>query len=245
MKIGVYGDSFVAPIQPGHKGHDFLWCNALAKKLNGSIDNFAKTGSSIFYSYKKFLSNYNDYDLCIFVVTEPSRYFKKFRFSNGVSRHVSNLDQLEFYRKTLHLNAEDKQLLNWLEGWFLSSDTEYNKCISKLMMDDILNKKPNTIVYPAFIESCDDPNIVPFHEMHKMQLSKMGKDFNSDLSFLYCENFNKIAGHFTESYNNFISELLYNKIINGVYDFSGLQEIEVDTTINYYDYTDKSKGCPP
>jgi hypothetical protein len=80
MKIAVYGDSFVAPIQHGHKGFDFLWCNTLASKLNGSIDNFAKTGTSIFYSYQKFLATHNDYDLCIFVITEPNRYFKRFTF---------------------------------------------------------------------------------------------------------------------------------------------------------------------
>ena len=38
--------------------------------------------------------------------------------------------------------------------------------------------------------------------------------------------------------------MIYNKIKHGVYDFSGLHDIEVDTTINYYDYTDKTKGCP-
>lgn len=244
MKIAVYGDSFVAPIQPEHKGFDFLWCNTLANKLNGSIDNFAKIGTSIFYSYQKFLSNYNDYDLCIFVVTEPNRYFKTLKFASGVARTIGNMDQLEFYRKTLNLNAEDNQTLTWLEGWFLSSDPDYNECFANLMVNDIINKKPNTVLYPGFTASSHDTNLIPLHEIHKMQLSKMGKDFNSDLSFLYSENSNKIAGHFTEPYNNFISELIYNKITNGFYDFSGLQEIEVDTTINYYDYIDKTKGCP-
>jgi hypothetical protein len=89
-----------------------------------------------------------------------------------------------------------------------------------------------------------DTTIVSLYEMHKMQLTKMGKNINGDLSFLYCENSNKLASHFTESYNNFISELIYKKIKHGIYDFSGLHEIEVDTTINYYDYTDKTKGCP-
>ena len=124
MKIAVYGDSFAQPIEFGYKGNDFLWCNTLANKLNGSIDNFAKTGTSIFYSYQQFLSNYNDYDLCIFVVTEPNRYFKRLKSASGVKRTIGNIDQLEFYRKTLNLNAEDKQTLTWLEGWFLSSDPD-------------------------------------------------------------------------------------------------------------------------
>ncbi len=244
MKIGVYGDSFAAPIQPGFKGFNFLWCNTLADKLNGTITNFAKTGSSIYYSYQQFLSTYNDYALCIFVVTGPDRYFKPLKLSSGIPRHISNIDQLESYRKNANLNAEDKQILNWLEGWYLSSDPSYNKCISKLMINDIIDKKPNTITYPCFLDSDLGASAIPFHEMHKMQLTKMGKKFDGNLDFLNHENWNKIAGHFTESYNNFISELIYNKIKNGSYDFSGLHEIEVDTTVDYYNYIDKNKGCP-
>jgi hypothetical protein len=245
MKIAVYGDSFAQPVEFGYKGNDFLWCNTLANKLNGSIDNFAKTGTSIFYSYQKFLSNYNDYDLCIFVVTEPNRYFKRLKFASGVARTIGNIDQLEFYRKTLNLNAEDKQTLTWLEGWFLSSDPDYNKCFGNLMINDIINKKPNTVVYPGFPASSLDTNLIPLHEMHRIQLIKMGKDMNDTHNFLYNENWHKIAGHFTESFNNFISEMLFNKIKHGIdYDFSKLHEIEIDKTIDYYDYIDKTKDCP-
>lgn len=244
MKIAVYGDSFAEPVQFGYKGFDFLWCNTLADKLNGSITNFAKSGTSIFYSYQKFLDTYNDYDLCIFVTTEPNRYYKSLGLSSGTSYHVGNIDQLEFYRKRLNLSSEDKQLFTWLEGWFLSSDKAYNKCVSRLMINDIINKKSNTLVYPSFTESSHDTKLIPFQEMHKMQLAQLGKTLNDDLSFLYSENPNKIAGHFTETYNNFISEIMYKKIKHGVYDFFGLCDITVDTTIDYYNYTDKTKKSP-
>jgi hypothetical protein len=248
MKIAIYGDSFAQPVEFGYKGNDFLWCNSLANKLNGSINNFATTGSSIFYSYQKFLRTYNEYDLCIFAVTSPNRYIKPLKISYGPSRHIASIDQLNFYRKKLKLNAEDIQLFNWLEGWFLSSDSNYNKCMSNLMMNDILNKKSNTIIYPCFKESSLDENIISFNQMHKIQLAKMGKDVNDvndEQNFLHNENYHKIAGHFTESFNNFISEMMYNKIKHGIdYDFSKLQEIEIDPTIDYYDFIDKRKDCP-
>jgi hypothetical protein len=134
MKIAVYGDSFAQPVDFGYKGNDFLWCNTLANKLNGSIDNFAETGSSIFYSYQQFLRTYNEYDLCIFIITSINRYFKPLQLSIGPIIHVSSIDQIDFYRKKLKLNAEDIQLFNWLEGWFLSSDSNYNKCVHHLMI---------------------------------------------------------------------------------------------------------------
>lgn len=245
MKIAVYGDSFAQPVDFGYKGNNFLWCNTLANKLNGSINNFAKTGSSIFYSYQQFLRTYNEYDLCIFITTSINRYIKPLKLSSGQPKHISTIDQINFFRKKLKLNAEDIQLLNWLEGWFLSSDGNYNKCVSDLMMNDIINKKSNTIIYPCFKESSLDENIVSFYQMQKIQLIKMGKDVNVAHDFLYNENHHKIAGHFTESFNNFISEMMYNKIKHGIdYDFSKLHEIEIDTTIDYYDYIDKTKDCP-
>ena len=245
MKIAVYGDSFAQPVEIGYKGNDFLWCNTLANKLNGSIDNFAITGTSIFYSYQQFLNTYNKYDLCIFAVTSPNRYFKPLQLSSGQPKHISSIDQINVFRKKLNLNAEDKQLFDWLEGWFLSSDSNYNKCVNHLMMNDIINKKPNTIVYPCFEESSLDENIISFNQMHKIQLIKMNKDMNDAHNFLYNENWHKIAGHFTESFNNFISEMMFNKIKHGIdYDFSKLHEIEIDKTIDYYDYIDKTKDCP-
>ena len=103
MKIAIYGDSFAQPVEFGYKGNDFLWCNTLANKLNGSIDNFAITGSSIFYSYQQFLRTYNEYDLCIFVITSINRYFKPLKISDGSSTHIASIDQLNFYRKKLKL----------------------------------------------------------------------------------------------------------------------------------------------
>jgi hypothetical protein len=241
MKIAVYGDSFAQPVESRYKGNDFLWCNTLANKLNGSINNFAAAGSSVFYSYSQFLHTYNEFDLCIFALTSSNRYIKPLKLSSGQSKHISSIDQLNFFRKEPKLNAKDKQLFDWVEGWFLSSDTNYNRHMTGLMIADIINKKSNTIIYPCFKENSLDENIVSFYEIHKIQLIKTGKDFND----LGNENYNKIAGHFTESFNNFISEMLYNKIKHGIdYDFSKLREIEIDTTIDYYDYIDKTKDCP-
>lgn len=245
MKIAVYGDSFAQPVHRAYKGHDFLWCNTLANKLNASINNFAQSGSSIYYSYHQFLNTYNKYDLCIFVTTSINRYFKPVKLSYRSELHISSIDQINVYKKKFKENAEDKQLLDWLEGWFLSSAGDYNKCVSDLMMNDIINKKRNTIIYPGFKESSLDENITSFNKMLQIQLIKMGKDINAGHDFLYNENYNKIAGHFTEPFNNFISEMLYNKIKHGTeYDFSNLHKIEIDTTIDYYDHIYKNKDCP-
>ena len=236
MKIGVYGDSFASPVLSGYRGGEFLWCNTLAKKLNASLTNRAKTGSSIFYSYQLFLKTRNQFDLCIFVVSSPHRYIKSLQLSSGRTCNISSIGQLEFHRKTLKLNAKDTQLFDWLEGWFLSSDIDYNECMTHLMVNDIITKKSNTIVYPGFSESLADKNIISFKQMHNIQLTRMGKD-TSNQDYLANENHNKIAGHFTESFNNFISEMMYNKIKHGIdYDFSKLHEIEVDNTIDYYDF---------
>lgn len=243
MNIAIYGDSFAVCPRSPYRGSSFFWGTTLAKKLNATVTNFAKNGTSVYHSYKLFLETYTNFDLCIFVVTEPNRYFKEIKIAND-NVSIGNLDQLNVY-KNLVSTAEEKLLLKFIEGWFLSSDEEYNQCIVDLITSDMQTKKNNIIMYPSFDNSLPKSRtgeIISFRKMHMIQLQKMGKNLDGNMDFLYNENVNKLAAHFTESFNNFISDMLYKKITTGNYDFLGLDEIKVDPSIDYYDHIDKTKG---
>ena len=76
MKIGIYGDSFAAH---NGLGVDHQWPIILGKNITGSnITNYAKSSTSVYYSYKQFLNNYHKHDINIFLVTNPYRYTKPF-----------------------------------------------------------------------------------------------------------------------------------------------------------------------
>ena len=69
MKLGIFGDSFAFPSWV-HGG----WPNDLAYEMNISPKNYAIPGSSIWYSYKKFLENYTKFTHIVFAYSNPHRW---------------------------------------------------------------------------------------------------------------------------------------------------------------------------
>ena len=65
MKIGIYGDSF------GHarEREESAWYNL----LDHDVTNFAHMGANVWYAYRTFLDNHNDFDLNIMFVTNWGR----------------------------------------------------------------------------------------------------------------------------------------------------------------------------
>jgi hypothetical protein len=236
MKLAIYGDSF-GYAMPNSGGEKFLWCKLLAEKLNAKVYNFSADGSGIYGGYQEFLKSHKEFDLCIFLVTHPNRYFQKVEIA-GVKRFVNGLNQIEFIRKSVKLTSREKQQLEWLEGWYMCSEPNYNRTMADFILDDIQRKKPNTIIYPCFDDSLNPTftteTILPLMGLLIHQLTALKKP-SEDVTILWHENYDKLAAHFTEPYNVFVADLMFNKIKNGKYDYSGLSDIKLDLSIDYYD----------
>jgi hypothetical protein len=79
MRLGIFGDSYA---DAGHGSRDFQieyktdsWPGILeASDSSHRVEFFAKSGTSHWYSYSKFIKNYHRYDKIIFVHTTPSRW---------------------------------------------------------------------------------------------------------------------------------------------------------------------------
>lgn len=77
MKIGIFGDSFAAaesakyPILLDYRP----WSRILEEDYGYSIINFAKSATSLYWSYLQWEKNRNDFDKIIFVATGPGRLF--------------------------------------------------------------------------------------------------------------------------------------------------------------------------
>lgn len=243
MKLAVYGDSFGYAC-PGEKSEKFLWCNLLAEKLNGKIKNFCAVGSGVYGCYEEFLKTYHDFDLCIFLVTNPDRYYKTVEIA-GRKRFISGMSQIEFFRKNFDLSYSEKNKLNWLEGWYMCSDPMYNRRMTDFILDDIRKRKPNTIIYPCF-ENSLNPNyisekILSFKELLNHQLIALKID-TDNFDILNYENYDNISAHFAEPYNVFIADMFYKKIITNVYDITELDNIKLDTSVGYYNKTERFVG---
>jgi hypothetical protein len=72
MKIAIFGDSWGDSETRWHTD-ETPWTTILENKYN--IENFSESGSSLYFSANKFLSNYYKFDKIIFLVTDGSRLY--------------------------------------------------------------------------------------------------------------------------------------------------------------------------
>lgn len=120
MKIGIFGDSFT-DLAPKDKISDttmpwMLWVEKLSEH---KITTFGKSGTSIWFSYKRFLKNFKDFDAIVFSYSSHDRWFN-INGAEGLSYIISK-EQAHFSRN------EDKDLLELLiKVWPYLHDQQLN-----------------------------------------------------------------------------------------------------------------------
>lgn len=70
MTIGIFGDSFADGVNYG-----ISWTKLLQKRYSLDIKNYARWGSSVFWSYRKLLSAIDEIDTIVFVLTDSLRLY--------------------------------------------------------------------------------------------------------------------------------------------------------------------------
>lgn len=166
--VVIYSDSWADPkVRYSHTNIDNVaWSDIIAKDFN--ITNHARAGSSIFYSYRKFLETHEEFDKIIFVVTDYYRWFhlvhtKTLKSPWGDFYHsFAGPGMIEYwqkdpmYKKHLTADQELRAVLSALNGYFnYLNDEEFDKSICSLMLDDIHRRRPDTIfiqggIFPQF-----------------------------------------------------------------------------------------------
>lgn len=132
--LAIYGDSFAdaAWIENNY----LAWPELLQDHYN--ITSYAEAGSSLWWSYEKFLKTYQNYDRCIFVVTVPGRIY------------------IESEDAHLNLNPNTWPVWHGINigklyyRYFYSDAREF--AFHNFLVNDILSKD-NVLVVPAFKES--------------------------------------------------------------------------------------------
>ena len=243
MKVGIFGDSYAAA-QPSTIGS---WQYYL-KNLYGngvSIENFGVGGSSLYYSYKKFLNNKDKFDTIIFIATEPHRYPIPFTISWNKQTHyitsVRHIEQIELHSAKLFklLTEEEKLFLQNLKGWFNASNEIYNDDIRDIILHQVLSLHNNILLYPSFINSFNlkmfdkinlDPYDHPMHSFWHRQLEKLGIDSSN---FTAGEK-TTLNNHLTPEYNEFIANVFYKKLTKNTWDFTGIDDINIQLPKTHY-----------
>lgn len=223
MTLGIYGDSFGFKSQ--HNNHKF-WVKIVAEKLNADYKNYCESSSSLFYSYNLFLKTHNQQKKNIFLITFPYRYTKPItlKITGNKNHHISGPHNVTLLKKTYtDLSNAELDMLTLHEYWFMLMDEEFYKTAQELLVNDILNKRPDTIIIPCFSESLTlqqlndiglsrDENL---NQLVDLQCRSLGK--KRDWS-TYDDNREILNGHLTPELNEILGQLVYNRIINGSWD---------------------------
>ena len=245
MRIAIFGCSF------SEENHGFHWSNLLRNKLLAEVDNYAESGSSVYYSYKKFIEVYKNYDLNIFQVSHPNRYFKpiyEYKRTHTRKMHVTSYRDVEFLLKNkkdlLNPMTDDTRILEDLKGWFLSSDDIFNNDMVHLMVDKMIELDPNVIIFPAFDISISNKqydmlglektnNLINLltHQFNQLDVTLSDSAINT---FATAEDKKVIDGHFTPEYNKIICDIMINRIKNNKWDWTLPDKVKFKYTVDTY-----------
>ena len=241
MKIGIYGDSFAADQNYRPVAIKYHWSTRLTNELNAEITNYGKAGSSVCYSYKKFIETYKDNEFNIFLVTEPGRYVKEIKVNNNLSAFIPTYGIAEMWVKVLEKEKVshdvDERMIRDLKGWFMSSCDEFNRDVADLMLDRILLLDPNVLLVPCFPYS-----------LHNNMKTSLGVGENSLLmlhnfqskclgmpeQIWFNESADLMSGHFTPEINELFYKIILKKIQTGVWDWSLPDKINFKYKVNDY-----------
>lgn len=121
-KIGIFGDSFASI---GLSAVDLLddkdkkpWCVCLKEHLGLSLDIFALSGTSIWWSYQNFIDNYKKYSHIVFVYSQHNRWHHVDKLLEGMNWVIGNREYNEchfnsdFKRKSISLLSASYHLVN-------------------------------------------------------------------------------------------------------------------------------------
>lgn len=156
MKIGIFGDSFASAVKLNDTA---VWHELLGEKYNVTVH--ALGGSNLYYSVRKFIKFHEQYDKIIFVVTMPGRQqiADWIPCADASLKCVPGLTQAEalINNKATVDNKYLKEAYGAVINYFKYMQIDhYDNYIHKLMCDDIVKRRPDAIMIPAFSNSVTD-----------------------------------------------------------------------------------------
>jgi hypothetical protein len=163
-RVGIYGDSFACRAWNGGSG--LSWPEILVRNHpEYNIQNFAEAGSSLFFSYNKFLKSYKTFDKIIFITTSPGRFSIPDSAninSPWVSRHVvpvslkADYDGMDYLigksidEKTKQQFIHHKRILHAVEDYFTYLYDDGQDVHNNIgLVNNLLVMHPDILIIPT------------------------------------------------------------------------------------------------
>ena len=148
MKIAIYGDSFANNVVSLSSKP---WMKILADTNRSlQITNYGEAGSSLWYSYRKYLDTYQNYDRHIFLITSDERFTLN---KNLPVKHIAGWATVSTLIKDGKIpdNKESQRLNNFAQGMYEFLDPQFFNDVSNCLYRHLLSmNNANTLFLPCF-----------------------------------------------------------------------------------------------
>lgn len=133
------------------------WTELLRINRKYQVTNLAEGGSCMWFSFRNFLNYHEKHDKIIFVVTNPLRlYFPIYEDIVPPHHNPGTLDLLLDIKKTTTNSSQIENIDAVLSYFKHIVDMEEISIYQKLMIKEIRQLRPDTILIPAFPNSIFD-----------------------------------------------------------------------------------------
>lgn len=221
LKIGIFGDSF-ASLRFENENPTLDWVSHLAQKYN--VLNFAKPGTSVYYSVKLFLKNFKEFDKTIFIVTHSSRLTlperSYFLDSRGNVVDCLTPRSAQELLKDCKRENDCKILKSVLDYYTYIEDIDFNNYISSLMVNNL--KEMHNELLLIYYE-----DLIKVHKMENDFFQLDDKFYTHYIDFRNC--------HLSKDNNNILFEKVDEWIKTSRFKFSINDFVKPsDTFLNYF-----------
>jgi len=154
MKIAVYGDSYASDHPNPQRAS---WVQRLrALHPDWCIDNYAESGSSLYFTWQAWRDTWTDYDQHIVLVTQWDRWAIPHR--EGGFQHLNNplilkstLDSESWLARMPGWTSQAREELTALWNFWTKVNTDdQRRDMHKLMLKDMMTSCPDALFMPCF-----------------------------------------------------------------------------------------------
>ncbi len=234
LKLAIYGCSFASVTMGPDHLLDQAWPNLFKEKY--SVDIYSAPGSSVFYSYKKFLETYINYDKIIFSQTSSGRWFNPIMI-DGFDRYFSHINQVLMAKKAIQeeslvVDIKTIKTLDALEGYFLYlEDASTSHAIDQALLHHIKSLRKDAI-------------IIPIHFWRKVHSDFMKKLKSKWVNLWRIDGFRfeeiNLVNHFPVEYHQEFYRMIDDSLKQESFNHIQLEnDVAVNNPFEYY-YEEKS-----
>lgn len=206
MKIAIYGDSYAD--YNYRPNNNKTWMQYLEDKDN-KISVFANSGSSFYFSVKRYLETNNNFDKKIFFVTYPGRLYLPQILNE--QKHIAGLSTAQLLFDSVK-NPFDKKVYAAVVDYLMHVQNYEEELLKHYCMLDRIKHDKNLLLIPVALDSFEKYNGTTMQ-----QISQIDYDFYH-LS-TYPPKKDLRCCHMNQQNNKIFADIIHKWIVNDKFDF--------------------------